>query len=251
MKIVKPSHRIISRISEGGIDELKLIEECARISYRSEDRITEDGESAKKMVKRLIENEHESCIEHSSMTVIFICDRAIANELERHRIGSYTQESTRFVNVKAEKLGADGEMQIILPKYLEEGHKIFERMAAFKETFDDPYYDYALRDKNLTDEDFYKLRNYYIFTTSVAMAEANYALLTDAVADKIPPEIARGVLPHCLATKVAVTTNYREWRHIFKLRCEEHAHPDMRDLMIPLLHEVKERIPVVFDDIPY
>lgn len=46
MKIVKPSHRIISRISEGGIDELKLIEECARISYRSEDCITEDGQEA-------------------------------------------------------------------------------------------------------------------------------------------------------------------------------------------------------------
>lgn len=259
MKIVKPSHRIISRISEGGIDELKLIEECARISYRSEDRITEDGESAKKMVKRLIEHEHESCIEHSSMTVIFICDRAIANELERHRLASFTQESTRYVNVKAEKLGADGEMQIILPKYLEEGHKIFEREeVAFKEKVKDPsyvnmgsVYDYALRDRSLAHEDFHKLRNYYIFVSSVEMAEANYTTLTSVVVDKVPPEIARGVLPHSLATKVAVTTNYREWRHIFKLRCEEHAHPDMRDLMIPLLHEVKERIPVVFDDIPY
>lgn len=259
MKIVKPSHRIISRISEGGIDELKLIEECARISYRSEDCITEDGESAKKMVKRLIEHEHESCIEHSSMTVIFICDRAIANELERHRLASFTQESTRYVNVKAEKLGADGEMQIILPKALEEGHKIFEHeAAAFKEKVKDlssvhmdDVYGHALRDRTLANEDFYKLRNYYIFVSSVEAAEANYTILTDAVIDKLPPEIARGVLPHSLATKVAVTTNYREWRHIFKLRCEEHAHPDMRNLMIPLLHEVKERIPVVFDDIPY
>lgn len=259
MKIVKPSHRILNKISEGGIDELKLIEECARISYRSEDRITEDGESAKKMVKKLIGNGHESCLEHSSMTVIFICDRAIANELERHRLASFTQESTRYVNAKAEKLGADGEMQIILPKYLEEGHKIFEREeVAFKEKVKDPssvhmdsVYEYTLRDRMLSQEDFYKLRNYYVFVSSVEAAEENYTILTDAVIDKLPPEIARGVLPLSLATKVAVTTNYREWRHIFKLRCEEHAHPDMRDLMIPLLHEVKQRIPVVFDDIPY
>ena len=259
MKIVKPSHRILNKISEGAIDELKLIEECARTSYRSEDHITEDGESAKKMVKRLIKCEHESCIEHSSMTVIFICDRAIANELERHRIASYTQESTRYVNVRAEKLGADGEMQVILPKDLEEGHKIFEREeAAFKEKVKDPssvhmdsVYDYAIRKGDLPAEDFSKLAKFYIFASTTELSEDGYTLLTDFFTNNVPPEIARGVLPLSLATKVAVTTNYREWRHIFKLRCEEHAHPDMRDLMIPLLHEVKERIPVVFDDIPY
>lgn len=259
MKIVEPSHRILNKISEGGIDELKLIEECARISYRSEDRITEDGESAKKMVKKLIDNGHESCLEHSSMSVIFVCDRAIANELERHRLASFTQESTRYVNVKAEKLGADGEMQVILPRDLEEGHKIFEHEEAiFKETDEDPssvwaydIYNYAIRDKKLSAEDLRKLTNYYVFISSVEAAEQYYTFLTDAVSTKVPLEIARGVLPLSLATKVAMTTNYREWRHIFKLRCEEHAHPDMRDLMIPLLHEVKQRIPVVFDDIPY
>lgn len=128
------------------------------------------------MVKKLIDNGHESCLEHSGMTVIFICDRAIANELERHRLASYTQESTRYVNVKAEKLGADGEMQIILPKYLEEGHKIFEREeAAFKKKVKDP--------------------------SSVEAAEENYALLTDAVIDKLPPEIARGVRRHSVLTR--------------------------------------------------
>lgn len=237
MKIVKPSHRILNKISEGGIDELKLIEECARTSYRSEDRITEDGESAKKMVKRLIKYEHESCIEHSSMTVIFICDRAIANELERHRIASYTQESTRYVNVRAEKLGADGEMQVILPKDLEEGYSFWVKL-----NFDS---DEKIKASNY---DTIKYLRYLEFKDSIEYAEEKYENL---ISSKVPPEIARGVLPLSLATKVAMTANYREWRHIFKLRCEEHAHPDMRDLMIPLLHEVKERIPVVFDDIPY
>lgn len=258
MKIVEPSHRILNKISEGGIDELKLIEECSRTSYRSEDRITEDGESAKKMVKKLIKNGHESCLEHSSMSVIFVCDRAIANELERHRLASFTQESTRYVNVKAEKLGADGEMQVILPRDLEEGHKIFERekekFIEDNEKFE-PYigmvFDYAhskLCRGFITQSDFNKLAEFYFFANSAEESETYYADLTYG---GVPPEIARSVLPLSLATKVAMTANYREWRHIFKLRCEEYAHPDMRDLMIPLLHEVKQRIPVVFDDIPY
>ena len=233
MKIVEPSHRILNKISEGGIDELKLIEECARTSYRSEDRITEDGESAKKMVKKLINNGHESCLEHSSMSVIFVCDRAIANELERHRLASFTQESTRYVNVKAEKLGADGEMQVILPRDLEKGYDLYTNDLIKQ-----------LESSSDVDE-YYK---YLDFKNSVEYAEKQYDSL---ILGKVPPEIARSVLPLSLATKVAMTANYREWRHIFKLRCEEHAHPDMRDLMIPLLHEVKQRIPVVFDDIPY
>lgn len=233
MKIVEPSHRILNKISEGGIDELKLIEECARTSYRSEDRITEDGESAKKMVKKLIDNGHESCLEHSSMSVIFVCDRAIANELERHRLASFTQESTRYVNVKAEKLGADGEMQVILPRDLEKGYDLYTNDLIKQ-----------LESSSDVDE-YYK---YLDFKNSVEYAEKQYDSL---ILGKVPPEIARSVLPLSLATKVAMTANYREWRHIFKLRCEEHAHPDMRNLMIPLLHEVKQRIPVVFDDIPY
>lgn len=237
MKIVKPSHRILNKISEGGIDELKLIEECARTSYRSEDRITEDGESAKKMVKKLINNGHESCLEHSSMSVIFVCDRAIANELERHRLASFTQESTRYVNVKAEKLGADGEMQVILPKDLQKGYDFWRKLNS----------DSGEKIK-ISDYDAMEYFKYLEFKDSVEYDETKYE---NMVSNKIPPEIARSVLPLSLATKVAMTANYREWRHIFKLRCEEHAHPDMRDLMIPLLHEAKQRIPVVFDDIPY
>lgn len=236
MKIVKPSHRILNKISEGGIDELKLIEECARTSYRSEDRITEDGESAKIMVEKLIKNGHESCLEHSSMSVIFVCDRAIANELERHRLASFTQESTRYVNVKAEKLGADGEMQVILPRELQKGYELYTKLNSDSgEQFD-------------VESDVYEYYQYLDFKDSVEYAEAQYNSL---ILRKVLPEIARSVLPLSLATKVAMTANYREWRHIFKLRCEEHAHPDMRDLMIPLLHEAKQRIPVVFDDIPY
>lgn len=96
MKFVDPSFDILTDISSGGIKELKHIERCGRISYRSEDKITEDGESAKKFVAMLIRNGHESVLEHGSLTVEFTVDRAIANELVRHRLASFTQESTRY-----------------------------------------------------------------------------------------------------------------------------------------------------------
>lgn len=96
MKFVDPSFDILTDISSGGIKELKHIERCGRISYRSEDKITEDGESAKKFVAMLIKNGHESVLEHGSLTVEFTVDRAIANELVRHRLASFTQESTRY-----------------------------------------------------------------------------------------------------------------------------------------------------------
>jgi thymidylate synthase (FAD) len=63
------------------------------------------------------------------------------------------------------------------------------------------------------------------------------------------PEQAREVLPNSLKTEIVVKGNIREWRHIFQLRTSRKAHPQMRALMIPLLTELREKIPVVFDDI--
>ena len=96
MNIIKPSFEIITDISEGGIKELKHIERIGRISYKSEDKITEDGESAKNFIGKLIANGHESVLEHSSLSVIFITDRAVTHELVRHRLASFTQESQRY-----------------------------------------------------------------------------------------------------------------------------------------------------------
>ena len=63
------------------------------------------------------------------------------------------------------------------------------------------------------------------------------------------PEEARAVLPNSLKTELIMTANLREWRHFFKLRASKAAHPQMRELTVPLLGEFKEKIPVVFDDI--
>lgn len=116
MKIVEPKYEILTEISEGGIKELQQIERVARVCYKSEDKITPDGESAKKLVGFLVKQGHEAMLEHSQLSVLFTCDRAIANELVRHRIASFAQESTRYCNYSKEKFGA--EIQVIMPTFI-------------------------------------------------------------------------------------------------------------------------------------
>lgn len=117
MKIVEPKYEILTDISEGGIKELQQIERVARVCYKSEDKITPDGESAKKLVGFLVKQGHEAMLEHSQLSVLFTCDRGVANELVRHRIASFAQESTRYCNYSTEKFG--GELSFIRPYYID------------------------------------------------------------------------------------------------------------------------------------
>jgi thymidylate synthase (FAD) len=84
-----------------------------------------------------------------------------------------------------------------------------------------------------------------LFINALKQAEDAYLKLLDA---GLKPEIARGVLPTALKTEIAVTANLREWRHIFEMRCSQYAHPQIRLVMIELLKQAKEVIPVIFDD---
>ena len=77
-------------------------------------------------------------------------------------------------------------------------------------------------------------------------AEDNYRKLIEMGAK---PEEARSILPNSLKTELVVTMNYREWRHYFRLRTSERAHPQIREVSIPLLLELNRRIPVIFEDI--
>ena len=63
------------------------------------------------------------------------------------------------------------------------------------------------------------------------------------------PQEARSVLPNSLKTEIVMTANLREWRHFLRLRTSQAAHPQMREIAVPLLKTLKEQIPVVFDDI--
>lgn len=209
MRIIEPSYEILTPISDGGIKELQHIERIGRVCYRSECKITEDGESAKEFVKMLIDRGHEAMIEHSFLSVKFIVDRGVSHELVRHRIASFAQESTRYCNYSKDKFG--NEITFIKPFFFEE-----------------------------------KSTEYFLWKRVMGDAEYCYFNLLENGAT---PQEARSVLPNSTKTEITITANYREWRAFFKLRTAKAAHPSMREVTIPLLKELKEKLPVIFDEI--
>lgn len=205
MRIIRPSAKIL--LYSSGEDILQRIERFGRVCYKSETSITES--SAKSFVQKIIHYGHESVIEHCSMSVKIICDRGVSHEIVRHRIASYSQESTRFCNYMNDRFGR--EITVIKPCFWEE-------------------------DSN----------EYNIWKKSMEQAEMTYFEL---ISKGATPQEARSVLPNSLKTEIIVTMNLREWRHFFRLRTSENAHPQMREITIPLLNEIKKMIPVIFDDI--
>lgn len=113
MKVVKQSVEIMGcgGLPIDGKVMLKHIELCGRVCYKSEDKITD--ESAERFVRRIIKSGHESVLEHASITVRFVCDRGVSHEIVRHRIASYSQESTRYCDYSRDKFG--GEIKVIEP----------------------------------------------------------------------------------------------------------------------------------------
>lgn len=166
-------------------------------------------DSAKNFVEKIAQRGHESVIEHYNITVRFICNRGFTHELVRHRLAAYSQESTRYCNYNKDKFGS--EITVIKP---------FEINKDTKE--------------------------YDLWKEAMQNAEKSYMAMIE---NGSKPENARGVLPIDIKTEIVITTNLREWKHIFKLRTSKAAHPSMRELMIPLLKEFKEKIPVIFDKI--
>lgn len=214
MKLVRPSFEVLAIMHNNSA--LDLIEEAGRTCYKSEDKIT--GNSSKKFVADLIRRGHHSVLEHSAMTIKFTVDRGVSHELVRHRLCSFSQESTRYCNYK-------DEVTFIIPSWLniKEGKPILND------------YDYDTCE--------------YLWLTAIDEAELIYQLLIHK--HQWSPQQARTVLPNSLKTELVMTTNFREWRHIFSLRCDKASHPQMREIMIPTLDYVKTVVPVVFDDLTF
>lgn len=221
MNIIKSGYEILTEISPHGIDELKHIERIGRVCYKSEDKITEDGESAKKFVKMLIEHGHEAMIEHSTLSILFTCDRGVSHEMVRHRIASFAQESTRYVNYYKQKFGNEIAVIDIL------GGINLDAVT-----------------KNMDADNIGAI--YTEWLRAMEDAEKHYINMIELGAT---PQIARSVLPNSTKTNITITANYREWRQFFKLRTAKDAHPQIREVAIPLCRELKNIIPVIFDDI--
>lgn len=221
MNILKPTYEILTPISENGIKELQFIEMVGRKCYKSEDRITEDGESAKKFVKMLLEKHHGAMLEHGTLSVLFTIDRGVSHELVRHRLASFAQESTRYCNYSKDKFG--NEINVI---DITNGIKLDPKM------------------KNMDASTITEIISEWL--RAIEDSEKHYMRMMELGAT---PQIARSVLTNSTKTEIVVTTDYREWRHILSLRTPISAHPQMREVAIPLLKELQEKIPVLFDDI--
>lgn len=219
MRILKPQHVIIGKDQIEGHKILKHIEKIARTCYKSEDLIND--ESAEKMIKKLIKLNHLAMIEHASVSVLFTCDRGVTHEIVRHRVASYAQESTRYVNYSKDKFGNEiGYIDIA------GGIALDTKMKDLPvETID------AIISE---------------WHQACIDAEKHYMKMLELGAT---PQIARSVLNNSTKSDINVTMNLREWRHFFELRCDTPAHPQMRELVIPLLKEMSEVIPIVFDDL--
>jgi len=223
INIIKPSYEILTDIDGDRI--LLALERAARTCYKSEDKIA--AGSAKKLMQRLVHDvKHESVIEHESISVRFICDRGVTHEMVRHRLAAFSQESTRYCNYS--KKG----MTFILPPWVD---------------------DFCLGEFDLNGlrELFGKINQVSYspataWLSAMEQATQYYDILIDA---GWKPQQARSVLPNSLKTEIVMTANLREWRHVLKLRTSQAAHPQIREIMAPLLAELKSKIPVIFDDI--
>ena len=269
MRLIKPSYKIIEQ--EPGINGVyKMIEYAGRICYKSENKITED--SAKPFVDRMIKSNHGAMLEHGTMymfmpidcdkhdyhvawkyyknkyskviirnehfllnkngyyittnfrvlvengwlddlkyicdptefhekrvCVHFVCDRGILAEFTRHRVFSFSAESTRYCNYSKNKFG--NEVTFIEP--------CWSTTEPMRDGFSE-------------------------FRTSLAEAENHYLFLIE---NGWTPQQARAVLPNSLKTELVMTGFVSDWKHFFGLRCDSVAHPQARELAIPLREE--------------
>ena len=211
MKIIKPYAEIISATP----DLEKIIELAGRTCYKSEDRITED--SAGPFIEKLKSFKHESVLEHGAITVRFVVDRGVSHELVRHRLASFSQESTRYCNYSKDKF--ENEITVIKPCFFSDERDEFDPEGS---------------------------REYWLWSQACQTAEVYYF---DLLACGATPQEARSVLPNSLKTEIVMTANPREWRHVFAVRCHRDAHPQMREVMVPLRDEFARRWPALFADV--
>ena len=274
MRLIKPSFQIIKPTGYTIDDIYKSIELAGRVSYKSEDRITED--SAKGFVDMLIKRCHYSPLEfgtvylyinnhnpsfnkiidryyynkyskcrifsnkayistnyrvivenswqddlkylceptefHSKRVCVkFICDRGISHELVRHRTFSFMQESSRYCNYSLGKFNK--ELTFIKPCFLDDN-----KLALYG-----PYHT-VVRDKSPES----------IFIAGLNNAERDYI---DLIKLGWRPEQARAILPNAIKTELFMCGTQSNWEHFLELRCAPNAHPQVRELAIPLREE--------------
>lgn len=209
INVVKPSFELAERLDM--IDMCKRIEKIGRLCYKSENKITDS--SCVPFVEMLLARGHEAMIEHVSISVKLTIDRGVSHEIVRHRLGSYSQESTRFCNYTNSKF--DGAITVIdIEGCIENDLTMKDLPIEVKKQIVDVRYQ-AMLDS---------AKHY-----------------NDLISLGATPQMARSVLTNSTKTEIWITFNLREWRSFFKLRSAKPAHPQMREVVVELLNISNKR----------
>lgn len=202
INVIQPSFQI--QYPEEPQKMLERLEVAGRLCYQSE--VQRFGvEANHKWLADKVTRGHLSLIEHASFSVKFITNRGVTHEIVRHRLASYSQESTRYCNYGKTQL------TFIRPPFFEEDGEAYQLW----------------------------------YEACQGSAFAYERLLLKGAR----PEQARDVLNNSLKTEILMTANMREWRHFCHMRADIHAHPEMRQLAVPLLLRLKKDLPPLFNDI--
>lgn len=216
---------------------MKTIEWGGRKCYKSEDRI---GPGTDKKFAAMINTPknglyHNSVNEHAYITVGIILDRGVSHELVRHRHLSPSQESTRYVNYSKDKFGRN--ITIVEPYFFDSTEEPQEMLLP---SF---YKDSAGVWANDGSEKFLG-NSFDVWMISCLWAEWAYMTLIGVF--KRTPQEARSVLPNSTKTEIAISANATSWKHVFALRTHRDAHPQMRQIMVPLAKEFAKLWPELF-----
>lgn len=223
MKIVQPSVTLVHATP----DPARVIERMGRICYQSDHKVKTcchcsgdgcceclgtgtDEQSAIDFIRMVIKRGHESVLEHVSAGFRIVTDRGVTHELVRHRIASFSQESTRYCDYAGNRFG--GELSFVEPPGLD-GRSGLDREN---------------------------------WQAACRNAENSYRLLR---ANGIAPEYARSVLPNSLKAEIGMTCNAREWRHFLRLRTAKAAHPQMHQVANMISDHLMQWCPVLFEDV--
>ena len=194
-------------------DVIHSIALAARTCYQSQEFATDENDE--KLVKNLMKREHYAMVEFADMTVRFDnCSRGLTHELVRHRLCSFAQESTRYVD--------ESDFEMVLPPH-KDSLQTFDYISDEKSHF--------------TMHTF--LDNWFKMNETIyrSMRKLGWK-----------PEDARQVLPTAIKAQIVIKCNLREWRQIFCMRCDHAAHWEIRSVMLDLLAWCKTNIPIIFDD---
>lgn len=201
------------------LNQLLIIEIAGRTCYQSEEEVITQ-ETARKFIRMLLKRGHESVLEHSIMTVQFNnISRGFTHEQVRHRLTAISQESTRYVDYAREGAGPDldeFQLKCVVPPHRDEDAPVLLEDGASM----------TIRCMFSEIEKFYR-----------GLRKAGWK-----------PEDARQVLPIGIKSQIVISANFREWRHIFKMRTSKAAHWEIRGVMCDLLENVKPTLSPVFDD---